>query len=169
MKASYSTPRRAAAVLAVAIGAALAAGVAVAQSQTPAPADAAPGGMRHGAMHGEKAGQGMHGGRGQHAQHGGGERGARMMQRLDTDGDGQLSRTEVEAGHQAALARRLQAFDAADADRDGKLSAQERQAMRDSMRAQHGGARGVGPGHRHGGGMPQGGAGTPAAPAQPNS
>ena len=57
-----------------------------------------------------------------------------MMQRLDTDGDGLLSRTEVEVGHQAALARRLQAFDAADTDRDGKLSAQERQAMRESMR-----------------------------------
>jgi hypothetical protein len=49
-----------------------------------------------------------------------------MMGHLDTDGDGAVSRAELEAAHQ----RHLALFDQADTDRDGKLT-------RDEMRAFH--------------------------------
>jgi Ca2+-binding EF-hand superfamily protein len=73
-----------------------------------------------------------------------------MMAQHDTDKDGQLSRTELESAQQAASARRLQAFDAADTNKDGKLAAEEMRAFRESMRAQLGtpGARKAA--HRHG-------------------
>jgi len=62
-----------------------------------------------------------------HARHRG-ERGKAFMKRLDTDGDGKVSRNEALA---AAAAR----FDAADANKDGFLTPEE---MRAAHRAQHG-------------------------------
>jgi hypothetical protein len=61
-----------------------------------------------------------------------------MMNWLDTDADGQISRAELEAANQARLARELNAFDAADVSKDGKLSRDEMKAFRDAMRAQRG-------------------------------
>lgn len=100
-------------------------------------------GRMHG-MQGHGAGGGMHRMSGPHGSgaRGDGARGERMMQRFDTDRDGQISRSEFEGAHQAAAARRMQAFEAADTDRDGKLSAAEVQAMREARRAQSGGPRG---------------------------
>ena len=67
---------------------------------------------------------------GRHHRHGG------MFRRIDTDGDGMISRAELLASQQ----RQLQAFDQADTNRDGKLSPDEMRAFRDSMRGQrHGG------------------------------
>jgi len=57
-----------------------------------------------------------------------------MMNWLDTDADGQISRAELEAANQARLARELKAFDAADLNKDGKLSQDEMKAFRDAMR-----------------------------------
>ncbi len=57
-----------------------------------------------------------------------------MMSWLDTDADGQISRAELEAANQARLARELKAFDAADVNKDGKLSQEELKAFRDAMR-----------------------------------
>jgi hypothetical protein len=57
-----------------------------------------------------------------------------MMSWLDTDADGQISRAELEAANQARLARELKAFDAADINKDGKLSQDEMKAFRDAMR-----------------------------------
>lgn len=71
----------------------------------------------------------------------------RMMQWVDTDRDGQISRAELDTANQAMIAHRVAAFEAADANRDGKLSADEMRAFRQSMRP-HGapdGRRGPGP------------------------
>lgn len=48
-----------------------------------------------------------------------------MMGRLDTDGDGAISRAEMEAAHQ----RQAAMFDQADTDRDGKLTREEIRAF----------------------------------------
>lgn len=58
---------------------------------------------------------------------GDGERGGRMMGRLDTDGDGAVSQAE-----QRAQAERR--FDRLDTNRDGKLDQAERDAARERMR-----------------------------------
>ncbi len=55
-----------------------------------------------------------------------------MIQRIDLDRDGQISRNELIAAHQ----KQLQAFDAADTNRDGKLSAEEMQVFQQQMRGQ---------------------------------
>ena len=87
-----------------------------------------------------------------------------MMNWLDTDADGQISRAELEAANQARLARELNAFDAADVSKDGKLSRDEMKAFRDAMRAQRGpGGSGCAPG---GSGGP-GGRPAAAPPAKP--
>jgi len=108
--------------------AALGTGLAFAQSSATPPG---PGGPRGG--HCGPGGPGMN--------HGA------MMNWLDTDADGQISRAELEAANQARLARELKAFDAADLNKDGKLSQDELKAFRDAMRAQGGpGGRGCAPG-----------------------
>ena len=86
--------------------------------------------------------------RGSHCGPGGpGTRQGAMMNWLDTDADGQISRAELEAANQARLARELKAFDAADANKDGKLSQDEMKAFRDAMRPSGGpGGRGCPPG-----------------------
>lgn len=58
---------------------------------------------------------------------------AMMMGKADTNGDKAISQAEFQT---AALAR----FDAADADKDGRVTAEERQAQRGAWRAEHGGA-----------------------------
>ena len=145
-------------LLAAAAALAITGGLAIAQTSTPA-APAAPSASPPTAAD-APAGPGAgprgpgHGGRGGH-----GKRGD-MLRHLDTDGDGQLSRAEMQAMH----ARQMQGFDAADANRDGKLDANEMRVMRETMRArmgEHGGGHGMPGGHgRHGGPS-----GTPPAPA----
>lgn len=69
-----------------------------------------------------------------HAMRGPGKRGARhamhgsMMAKADTDGDKAISQSEFQV---AALAR----FDAADANKDGQVTAEERKAQRGAWRA----------------------------------
>ena len=67
-----------------------------------------------------------------HAAHRGakGERGARMLKSLDTDGDGKVSKAEALA---AAAAR----FDRADANKDGFLTLEEMKAARHGNRGGH--------------------------------
>lgn len=50
----------------------------------------------------------------------------RKLRRLDTDRDGAISRTELEAKHQ----RHVALFEQADADRDGKVTVDELRAFR---------------------------------------
>ena len=57
-----------------------------------------------------------------------GHRGMAMMRRADTNGDKMISRAEFEA---AALAR----FNRVDANKDGKITKEERQAHRAEMRS----------------------------------
>lgn len=86
------------------------------------------------AERGEKraeAGEGKRGMRGHHGKRGG-HRGM-MMGKADTDGDKTISQAEFQT---AALAR----FDAADANKDGQVTPEERKAQRDAWRAQRGGA-----------------------------
>jgi len=73
-----------------------------------------------GARHGK--GGGKHGAMGRHTM-------GRMMQQTDTDQSGTISEAEFTA---AALAR----FDSADANNDGTVTAEERQAKRAAMRGQ---------------------------------
>lgn len=141
-----------------AIAAALGATAALAQSPSATPA--APGAEPRAASPGSAAtpmyrgmGRGeMHHGR----MHGGGS-GARHekagMPRMDADGDGKLTRAEFEAAQKARNERATQAFEAADTDRDGVLSAEERRAWHDAMRAQAGRRDGARP--RSGPGAPQ--------------
>ncbi|WP_332817484.1 EF-hand domain-containing protein [Sphingopyxis sp.] len=70
--------------------------------------------------------RGHHGKRGGH--HG---MGSRMMGKADTDGDKAISQAEFQT---AALAR----FDAADANKDGQVTAEERKAQRGEWRAKRG-------------------------------
>ena len=72
------------------------------------------------------AGDGKRGMRGHHGGHGG-----MMAGRADTDGDKAVSLAEFQT---AALAR----FDAADANKDGQVTAEERQAQRGAWRAKRG-------------------------------
>ncbi len=88
------------------------------------------------AERGEKraeAGEGKrhHGMRGGHGKRGGHH--GMMMGKADTDGDRAVSQAEFQT---AALAR----FDAADANKDGQVTAEERQAQRGAWRARRGGA-----------------------------
>jgi len=131
--------------------AALGTGLAFAQTSATPPATS-PGAPPAAAMPGAPPGPG--GPRGGHCgpDGPGGARGpgmnhGAMMTWLDTDADGQISRAELEAANQARLARELKAFDAADLNKDGKLSQDELKAFRDAMRAQGGpGGRGCAPG-----------------------
>ncbi|HEV7311168.1 hypothetical protein [Sphingopyxis sp.] len=76
------------------------------------------------------AGEGKRDGmRGHHGKRGG-HRGM-MMGKADTDGDKAISQAEFQT---AALAR----FDAADANKDGQVTAEERQAQRGAWRAKRG-------------------------------
>ena len=76
------------------------------------------------------AGEGKRDGmRGHHGKRGG-HRGM-MMGKADTDGDKAISQAEFQT---AALAR----FDAADANKDGQVTAEERQAQRGALRAKRG-------------------------------
>lgn len=136
-------------LLAAAAALAITGGLAVAQTTAPATPSAAPAGTAD-APAGPRGSGHAHG-------QGHGKRGD-MVRRLDTDGDGQLSRAEMQAMH----ARQMQGFDAADANRDGKLDADEQRAMRETMRGRmgaHGGAHG-----RHG--APSGKPPAPAAQPQ---
>lgn len=81
-------------------------------------------GMR-GGMHGGK--DGMKEGKG-HKMGMRGHRGGKMMQMADTNNDGAISKAEFTA---AWMSR----FDKADANNDGQVTAEERQAMREQMRA----------------------------------
>ena len=84
-----------------------------------------------------------------------------MMSWLDTDADGQISRAELEAANQVRLARELKAFDAADVNKDGKLSQDEMRAFRDAMRPPGG------PGGPGGRGCPPGAPGGPGGRPTP--
>ncbi|WP_374525764.1 EF-hand domain-containing protein [Sphingopyxis sp.] len=84
------------------------------------------------AKRGEKradAGDGKRGMRGHHGGRGG--HGGMMMGRADTDGDKAISLAEFQT---AALAR----FDAADANKDGQVTAAERTAQREAWKAKAG-------------------------------
>ena len=74
------------------------------------------------------AGDGKRGMRGHHGKRGGH---GMMMARADTDGDKVISQAEFQT---AALAR----FDAADANRDGQVNAEERAAQREAWKAKAG-------------------------------
>lgn len=66
-------------------------------------------------------------------QHAGGPRGGRMMMMmLDADRDGEVSRAELQSSQQ----RQLERFDKADANGDGKLSADEMRTLREQWRGQ---------------------------------
>ena len=78
------------------------------------------------------AGKGKrHGMRGHHGKRGGHH--GMMMGKADTDGDKAISQAEFQT---AALAR----FDAADANKDGRVTPEERQAQRGAWRAKRGAA-----------------------------
>jgi len=84
------------------------------------------------AKRGEKradAGEGKRGMRGHHGRRGGDH--GMMMGRADADGDKAVSLAEFQT---AALAR----FDAADADKDGQVTAEERAAQRQAWKAKAG-------------------------------
>jgi hypothetical protein len=74
--------------------------------------------------------EGKRGMRGHHGMRGGrhGMRGGMMMGKADTNGDKAISQAEFET---AALAR----FDAADANKDGQVTAEERAAQREAWKA----------------------------------
>lgn len=57
-----------------------------------------------------------------------------MFERFDTDGDGAVTRAEIDA-------LRMQAFESADADGDGMLNAEELAAWQDARRAERAAAR----------------------------
>lgn len=75
------------------------------------------------------AGEGKRGMRGHHGKRGGHH--GMMMGRADTDGDKAISQAEFQT---AALAR----FDAADANKDGQVTAEERAAQREAWKAKAG-------------------------------
>jgi Ca2+-binding EF-hand superfamily protein len=52
---------------------------------------------------------------------------------MDTDKDGSVSKAELLAAQQ----KQLEMFDRADTNKDGKLSADERKAFHETMRAEH--------------------------------
>lgn len=60
--------------------------------------------------------------------------GGKIMMYLDTDGDGQISRAELQAAQQ----RQLERFEKADANADGKLAREEMRAMREQWRGMMG-------------------------------
>lgn len=79
------------------------------------------------AMHGKRGGKGMHGGMGMRGHRGG--HGMAMTRPADNNGDKQTSKAEFTA---AALAR----FDKADANKDGKVTKEERRAAHKAMRGE---------------------------------
>lgn len=150
--------------------AALGTGLASAQSSA-TPPSASPGAPPAAATPGAPPGPG--GPRGGHCgtdgpagARGSGKHHGAMMNWLDTDADGQISRAELESANQARLAGELKAFDTADLNKDSKLSRNEMKAFRDAMRAEGGlGGRGCAPGGPGGSGAP--GGRPPAPPAKP--
>jgi EF hand len=60
-------------------------------------------------------------------------RGDPMAKHMDTDKDGSVSKAELLAAQQ----KQLEMFDRADTNKDGKLSADERKAFHETMRAEH--------------------------------
>jgi EF hand len=60
-------------------------------------------------------------------------RGDPMAKHMDTDKDGSVSKAELLAAQQ----KQLEMFDRADTNKDGKLSAEERKAFHETMRAEH--------------------------------
>lgn len=95
-----------------------------------------------------------------------GDRHTAMMQWVDADRDGQISRAEIDAAHQKMVARSAAAFEKADVDRDGKLSQTEMAAFRQAMHPEGMGRHHGGSGAHHGGHpyAPQGG---PASQPRP--
>lgn len=87
---------------------------------------AAAGEARDGARDGERRGM-----RGHHGQRGGRHGGMGGWMKADADGDKAISQAEFQT---AALAR----FDRTDANKDGQITAEERQAARQAMRAKRG-------------------------------
>jgi hypothetical protein len=61
-----------------------------------------------------------------------------QMRRMDTDKDGAVSKTELQAAQQ----KQLEMFDRADTNKDGKLSSEERKAFYETMRSEHRAKRG---------------------------
>ena len=57
-----------------------------------------------------------------------------MMMKLDSDQDGRISRAEAAAGDGKMAPR----FDQMDANKDGQVTAEERQAARQAMRGKRG-------------------------------
>ena len=86
----------------------------------------------------------------------GGERGERFK-KADTNGDGALSKTEVDA---AGMKRLSANFDKIDTNKDGKISREEMKAARASKKGE---GKGEGKGRRAQGAAPT----TPATPATP--
>ncbi len=84
------------------------------------------------AKRGEKRADAGEGKRGHHGKRGGGHHGM-MMGKADTNGDKVISQAEFQT---AALAR----FDAADANKDGQVTPEERKAQRGEWRAKRGAA-----------------------------
>jgi len=80
---------------------------------------------------GKRDGHRMGGHRGKHGGHHGGPGGRGGMMKADTDGDKAVSQAEFQT---AALAR----FDAADANKDGQVTAEERKAQRGAWKAKRG-------------------------------
>lgn len=113
-------------------------------------------------------------GKRERAQRHSGDRHTAMMQWVDADRDGQISRAEIDAAHQKMAARSAVAFEKADVDRDGKLSQTEMAAFRQAMHpqgmmregaARHHGGSGMHDSHPRG---PQGAPGSqPARPQEP--
>ena len=87
---------------------------------------------------------------------------ARLLERFDTDGDGQLSESERAAAQEARggrgdedmAARHVEILEQFDVDRDGRLNDSERTALRESGMTPRGGRGGEGArkGGRRGGG-----------------
>jgi hypothetical protein len=63
-----------------------------------------------------------------------GERGGHHFKRMDTDGDGSISRAEFDAAGMKMTERRSKFFEMADTNKDGKLSREEMKAFRDNHR-----------------------------------
>jgi EF-hand domain pair len=63
-----------------------------------------------------------------------GEAGGHHFKRMDTDGDGAVSRAEFDAAGQRMNEQRNRFFEMADSNKDGKLSSEEMQAFRQTHR-----------------------------------
>jgi hypothetical protein len=86
-----------------------------------------------------------------------GEHGGQHFKQMDTDGDGAISRAEYDVAGQKMNERRAKFFEMADANKDGRLSREEMQAVRQTHRRGAYGERG------------QAAQPTPSAPAAPTA